>query len=108
MFKKKLTKKLNLLVQNYLDLLEQDHFPVQQAFVFGSRITGQARLDSDLDVAIISRNVTDYFDSNVYLLKKAHQLSDSILIEPHGFNSKDFVNDSPLVWEIKRTGIRVR
>lgn len=108
MSKKRISKKVNSVVKNYLSLLKQDNFLVQQVFIFGSRVNGRARGDSDLDIAIVSDQIKDDFQGNLYLLKKAHQLPDSMFIEPHGFHPKNFINESPLVWEIKKNGIRMK
>ena len=93
-----------------MERLRKDKYPVVKAFAFGSRVRGDARADSDLDIAIISPRVQDPIRSSVYLLGKTRELDrneEGIYIEPHGFNPDDFVDENPLVWEIKQTGIPV-
>lgn len=102
--------KVKKLAERYIAHLRAARFPVERAFVFGSRVRGDAREDSDIDVAIISPQVTDPIDSNAYLLCKSHELErneDGIYIEPHGFNPDDFVDENPLAWEIKQTGVPI-
>jgi len=107
--KKILDKKIKKFVDQYITLLEKDNFSVQKVFVFGSRIKGNFHHDSDIDVAVISSHLKRSFNDQIYLLNKAHQLKNSrFFIEPHGFHPKDFIDESPIVWEIKSTGIRIR
>ncbi len=106
---KTIEPKVKKLVEDYIRVLENDHLPIEEVYIFGSRVTGKARWDSDVDVAIVSSKLHNSLSSTKYLLKKAHQLkSPSHTIEPHGFHSTDFVDDNPVVWEIKTTGIQIR
>lgn len=110
MAQKIINQKIKTLAERYITHLRAEKYPIEQAFVFGSRVRGNAHSDSDLDIAIVSPRVTDPIDSNAYLLCKAHELdlkSEGIYIEPHGFNPDDFVDENPLAWEIKQTGIPV-
>lgn len=111
MAQRKLDPKLKKIAERYLEGLRKDKYPIVKAFVFGSRVRGDAYPDSDLDIAIISPRVQDPIQSGVYLLGKTHELDrnneDGIYIEPHGFNPDDFVDENPLAWEIKQTGIPV-
>ena len=61
---------------------------------------------SDIDVCIISPEFKDYFKALHYLLKKSYQIK--AIIEPHPYHPKDFVNEDPLVWEIKKTGVEIK
>ncbi len=102
--------KIKKLAERYVKHLRTDDYPVTHAFVFGSRARGTAREDSDLDIAIVSPRITNSVFSNADLLCKAHELdlkAEGIYIEPHGFRPDDFVDENPLVWEIKRTGIPI-
>jgi len=109
MSKKILDKKIKNIVNEYLSLLEKDNFFIQKVFVFGSRVNGNYHINSDIDVAVISPNIKRSFHDQAFLLKKAHQLNNNkFYIEPHGFNPKDFIDESPIVWEIKQTGIRIK
>lgn len=98
------------MAKRYIERLREGNYPVVKAFVFGSRVRRSARRDSDVDVAIVSPRVTDPVFSNALLLRKAHEYGlqkVDLYIEPHGFNPDDFVDENPLVWEIKQTGVPV-
>ena len=103
--KTNLTKKTKQEVLDYIKLIKKDKIPVEKAFVFGSQAKGKTHLWSDIDVCIISSKFKDYFQSLHYLLIKSYQIKS--IIEPHPYHPKNFVNEDPLVWEIKKTGIRI-
>lgn len=103
--KKKLTKKIENDVKNYISILKKDKIPIKKVIVFGSQAKNTARPDSDIDVCVISPKFKDKFKALHYLLMKTYTLDS--LIEPHPFHPKDFVDQDPLVWEIKKTGVRV-
>lgn len=95
-------------MSGYINLLKADHLPISHAMIFGSHAKGTARKDSDIDVAIISPKLRNSSHSIRYLLHKAHELDTSqFYIEPHGFHPKEFVEENPIVWEIKKTGVSV-
>ena len=110
MAKKTLEPKIKKIAERYIKHLRAGKYPITQAFVFGSRVRGNAHPDSDLDIAIISPRITNAVVSNADLLCKAHDLDlkkEGIYIEPHGFHPDNFVDENPLAWEIKQTGIPV-
>lgn len=107
MAKKTLPKKVTTEVKSYLQLLKNDGFNVQSAIVFGSTASGETNAWSDIDVCIISNDLKKKKWPLEYLWIKTAQLKRS-RIEPTGFTPEDFVDESPLAWEIKRTGIQVQ
>lgn len=108
MARKRVSKKISKTLQQYLRLLRDDNLSISKAFLFGSTAKGTARQDSDLDVAVISKDLSQSFFSTKYLLKKAHELGlTDVVIEPHGFHPMEFTDANPLAYEIKKTGIRI-
>jgi len=106
MARKTLDRKVKQAVLQYIQALKDDHLPLKEVFVFGSRAKGTAHRDSDIDVAVISPQLKSAAWSTKYLLKKAHALRDTqFTIEPHAFHPSTFVDENPLVWEIKKDGI---
>ncbi len=82
-------------------------YPVARVFLFGSYITGKAGKWSDLDVAIVSKKRIGTIWNNERFLSRISLKVDNRL-EPHSFTTKEFANNSdPMVYEIKKTGIRV-
>ncbi|TSC51984.1 MAG: DNA polymerase, beta domain-containing protein, partial [Parcubacteria group bacterium LiPW_72] len=83
-----------------------DKVPLKRVIVFGSYAKGIQRKWSDIDVCLVSPKFQDKIKAFVYLLKKANKAQSRI--EPHPFHPNDFVNEDPLVWEIKKDGIEVK
>lgn len=107
MAKKTLSKKVTAEVQSYLELLKSDGFNVRSAIVFGSNAKGKTNAWSDIDVCIISNDLKKKKWPLEYLWVKTAKLKNN-RIEPVGFTPEDFIDESPLVWEIKQTGITVQ
>lgn len=93
-------------VKDYIEILKEDKLPIDKVIVFGSQVKKMSRPESDIDVCVISPKFKDKFKALHYLLMKSYELK--ALIEPHPYHPKDFVNEDPLVWEIKKTGIAVK
>ena len=91
--------------QNYVNNVSKK-YELVLAFVFGSYAKGNYRSDSDIDVAVVLKNVPNLFDAQVDLL---HLRKDEDLrIEPHTFRDTDFNMDDPLVNEILQAGLELR
>ncbi|MFH1192264.1 MAG: nucleotidyltransferase domain-containing protein [bacterium] len=103
MAKEILTKKVKNAVEEYINILKKDKLPINKIIVFGSQVKKTARKDSDIDVCVISSKFKDNFKALHYLLMKSYEVDGTI--EPHPYHPKDFIEDDPLVWEIKRTGV---
>jgi len=77
---------------------------VQVAYLYGSYAKGHARRDSDIDIAIVSKDLTgDWLDDYCRLTRIADSIDARIEVIP--FRPKDFRDENPLVWEIKSFGI---
>jgi len=103
--KRVLPKRVKNDVLSYIELIKKDKIPIEKVIVFGSYAKGKPHKWSDIDICIISPNFKKPFSVLHYLLKKSYQIKS--IIEPHPYHPKDFINEDPLVWEIKKTGIEV-
>ena len=101
-----LPKKIEKNVNEYITVLKKDKLPIKKVVVFGSQVKKTACQGSDIDVCIISPKFKDSFDALHYLLMKSYEVKG--VIEPHPYHPTDFVNEDPLVWEIKKTGITIK
>lgn len=85
-------------------LLLGNHFDIESVYLFGSFANNTNREDSDIDVAVVVKNISgDYFAVNPLLWKLRRQVDDRIepiLIEKN--NDKSGFLD-----EIKRNGIEI-
>lgn len=101
-------KRARELIQDYISYLRREHkIPIQAVYLFGSYAKGKPRQWSDIDVAIISEKFTAKIDPYVYLALRLREKDIKYCLEPIGFHPKDFVDEDPLVWEIKQHGIRI-
>ncbi len=105
MVTKTIPKKITKAVLDYVDVLKRDKLPINEVIVFGSQIKRKPHKWSDIDVCIISPSPKfKRIDVLKYLWTKKREKDIKAMISPIGFHPKDFVNEDPLVWEIKKTG----
>jgi predicted nucleotidyltransferase len=91
------------IVRQY-KLLLQEHFDLDQVFLFGSYARDASRADSDIDVAIVVKYLSDdYFKTTPLIWKLRRQIDhriEPILIEKN--NDK-----SGFIDEIRKHGIEI-
>ncbi len=107
MVRKKIPKKLEEKIQEYIEVLEKDKLPIKKVILFGSYAKGTQHKWSDVDLCIISPKFKNAFDALHYLsLKTIFDMK--YTIEPIGFSPRDFQDKySSLIQEIKTTGIEI-
>jgi uncharacterized protein len=96
---------LNQIIEKVLLLISKD-FPLKEAYLFGSYVSGNAEKYSDIDLAIVS----DKFEGSRFFDKRKlfkYLLNSSTDVELHPFRPEDFNEDNPFVKEIIRTGIKI-
>ena len=100
-------KEVKKIIKNYANKLKEKKFPVSAMYLFGSYAKNKARKWSDIDVAVVSNKLKrDYEKNHQNMLFASLEVDNRI--EPHGFTEADFKNlADPLVYEIRKTGIRV-
>ncbi len=104
----RITAKVDTVVlhksRQFVAALQKSGLSVQEAYLYGSRAKGLAHHSSDIDIAIVASNLSgDWHEDFVRLNLLAHQIDSRI--EAVGYLPADFRDTSPLVWEIKTTGI---
>ncbi|MFO8023278.1 MAG: nucleotidyltransferase domain-containing protein [Perlabentimonas sp.] len=92
-------------VKNYLTLIPND-FGVKKVYLFGSFAKGIEKEESDIDVAIILNNMSDFFSTQRQLMRLRREVD--LRIEPHPINEKDFNIMNPFAFEIQQTGIEIK
>lgn len=93
-------------LKKFLERLSTEGIRFDAAYFFGSFSTGTSNRWSDIDVAVISPDMSDdRFEEGVRLTKLSSSIDSRI--EPVSFRPEAFVDEDPLVWEIKRNGIRI-
>lgn len=90
--------------KKYITALQNSGLKIQAAYLYGSQANGAAGEWSDIDIAIVASNLSgDWHDDLVHLNLLANQVDSRI--EAVGYLPTHFRDESPLVWEIKTTGI---
>lgn len=79
-----------------------ERFPAAQVFLFGSQVTGKARSDSDIDVAVVFDRIDeDYLDLSSLLFRMRRSIDSRI--EPLPFDRSH--DDSGFLSTIMQTGV---
>lgn len=92
------------IAEKYLKSIDSK-YTVLRAILFGSYAKGTFSENSDIDVAIILKNIPDVIDTQIDLMKLRRNID--LRIEPHPFRSDDFEVNNPLVNEIVKYGIEL-
>jgi uncharacterized protein len=100
-------KNIDIAITQYLSVIKEKYSDIESAYLFGSYAKGKSTEDSDIDIALIFKNLDDSnrFDIQVQLMVLAAKIDSRI--EPHPISHDDFNSGNPFVAEIKKTGIKV-
>ncbi len=93
------------LVKKHLSYLSENNYKIQKAYLFGSYANGRSTENSDIDIAIVMKNIKNSFLMQGDLMYIGSRFDNRI--EPHPFDEKDFTRDNPLVYQILKTGIQL-
>ena len=93
------------IASQYIETISSKYV-VLQAFMFGSFAKGTNHADSDIDIAIVVKNVSDIIDTQIDMMKLRRKVD--LRIEPHPFALTDFNNENPVVDEILKSGIQIK
>lgn len=93
-------------VKKFLKTLNEQGIKVETAYIFGSYAAGKENQWSDIDVAVISSDISDdRLNERVRLARVSYGIDRRL--EPVPFRPEAFVDEDPLAWEIKRKGLRI-
>jgi predicted nucleotidyltransferase len=76
---------------------------IESAYLYGSYAKGHAHKDSDIDIALVSPDLTGWVDDWEKMRPAISEMDSRI--EPVRFHPGSFVDENPLAWEVKTTGI---
>jgi len=96
-------------IKKFQKVLEEQGIAVTKIILYGSRATGKAHKDSDIDVAIVSPDFgKNRFREGVKLFRLAYKIDPRI--EPVPISSDSYNKDTwlPLIYEIKKNGIELQ
>jgi len=78
---------------------------IKKAYLFGSYAKGLIKEDSDIDIALVLGNMTDFFSTQMQLMRIRRKVD--LRIEPHPIGETDFTSMNPFANEIRKTGIEI-
>jgi len=88
----------------YLKLIPSD-MNVKKAYLFGSYAKGKENADSDIDIALVIDGMTDFFATQMELMRIRRKID--LRIEPHPIRENDFTEINPFANEIRNSGIEI-
>jgi uncharacterized protein len=91
-------------VKKYLDQIPND-IDIKKAYLFGSYARGAEHADSDIDIALVIKNMPDFFDMQMQLMRLRRTID--LRIEPHPIGENDFTSANPFAYEIQKHGIEI-
>jgi predicted nucleotidyltransferase len=95
-------------IKKFIKALKQKGITVDRVILYGSYAKGKTRPDSDIDVAVISKNFgKDQVEEGMTLFRVAGKIDPRL--EPIPISSESYQNDTwvPLIYEIKEKGIEL-
>jgi len=95
-------------VRRFVEALVNQGIGIEKVVLYGSRVRGRATPESDIDVAIVSRDFgKDPVEEGMFLFRIAGGIDPKI--EPVPISLKSFNEDTwvPLIYEIKTMGIEI-
>jgi uncharacterized protein len=91
----------------FLDFLRQDGIDVADAYLFGSVVEGRANDESDIDVAVVSKDFQGIPFFDMQRIGK-HRRRVDLRLEIHPFSLHDVQTDPSLFYlKIKQVGIQI-
>jgi predicted nucleotidyltransferase len=96
---------INIII-NYLKAIPRDKYELSKAYLFGSYARNNQHEESDIDLALVIRNLSDPFVAQIELMKLRRKFD--LRIEPHPFSESEFSIQDPLVFEILKYGQEIK
>lgn len=102
-----MAEKIDFTIKKYIDLIKEKYPEIERAYLFGSYAKGISTDDSDIDLALIFKDLdsSKRFDIQVQLMLIASKIDSRI--EPHPISYADFNSGNPFIVEIKKTAIEL-
>jgi uncharacterized protein len=93
-------------ITDYILVMKDKNINIEKAYLFGSYAKGLANDNSDIDIALISKDfVGNRFDDRMTIAPLRWNID--LRIEPIPFRPEDFTGYDPLVNEIIKNGIEI-
>lgn len=96
------------IIKKFVKALKKEGIAIERVILYGSYAKGNPHPDSDIDVAVVSKNFgKDRVEEGINLFRIAGKIDPRI--EPVPISSESYKKDLwiPLIYEIRRRGIKV-
>lgn len=97
------------IIKKFVTALKKHGISIQHVILYGSYAAGKAHSDSDIDVAIVSKNFgRDRVEEGMALFRIAGKIDSRL--EPVPISSEAYENDTwvPLIYEVRAKGIELK
>lgn len=97
------------IIKRFVKALEHEGISVERVILYGSYARGRARPDSDIDVAVVSRDFgKDRVEEGMALFRIAGEIDSRL--EPIPISSSAYERDTwiPLIYEVRQNGINLK
>lgn len=96
------------IIERFLNALRENDIYVDKVILYGSYAKGRQRIDSDIDVAVISRDFgKDLVEEGMMLFRIAGDIDTRIEPVPVSIESYEKDTWMPLIYEIREKGIEI-
>jgi len=96
------------VIKEFINALKQEGITIDRIVLYGSYARGHVRPDSDIDVAVISKDFgKDRVEEGMTLFRIAGKIDPHL--EPVPFSTEMYENDTwiPLIYEIREKGVEL-
>ncbi|MCL5422231.1 MAG: nucleotidyltransferase domain-containing protein [Nitrospirae bacterium] len=97
------------IINKFIRELRRHNITCERIILYGSYASGRVRPDSDIDVAIVSRDFgKDIVEERMRLFRLAGKIDNRL--EPVPITAESYENDTwvPLIYEIREKGVELK
>lgn len=92
----------------FIKLLENNGIDVSEAYLFGSSMEGRLDSESDIDIAVVSKDFQGLPYEDIKKISK-HRREIDLRLEVHPFSLEEIATDPPQFYlHIKNIGIKIQ
>ncbi|MCD4790910.1 MAG: nucleotidyltransferase domain-containing protein [Bacteroidales bacterium] len=95
-------KTINKIIQAYIQELVKNNFKLDKVYLFGSYVKEKATDNSDIDLAIVMKQMSNKFQVQLELMKLRRKID--LRIEPHPIKTEEFNFTNPFAKEVIEYG----
>ena len=101
-------KSIRKIVHDFCKVMLEDGIDFDRIILYGSYVGGKCREDSDIDVAVVSRNFgKDRVNEGMQLFRLAGAVDPRLEPVPISLDSYEHDTWIPLIYEIKLNGVEI-